>query len=348
VQVGAVWPRKSDVREALAPLWDDGTVEVLQLTVEQAFYPDQLGPDFTDALDEAARRGDLVGHGVFASPFTLPRDAICRDWLVRTQEVLARWPVRFLTDHFGCSRAAGWQSAPLPLPASPELVRAGRDHLAWIGDALEIPVGLENLALAFSLDDVLWQPDLLDQMVRPVGGLILLDLHNLWCSAVNFDLDPVALMERWPLDLVRQIHIAGGSWSDYPEGRFRRDTHDGPVPEEVWALLPEAIGRCPNLEVVILERLRGTLDDLEVLRGEARRLESFRDRAGVVSACGTLPPAPGWTAFDPAVVQEALVTGLRAGDLRAVEAVAPGWARDLRGLRVGVEIVDRWGRSAPV
>ena len=348
MQIGAVWPRRSDVRDALQPLWEDGTLDVLQLTVEQAFHHDQLGPDFTDALDAASSRGDLVGHAVFASPFTIPRDDICRDWLIRTQQVLARWPVRFLTDHFGCCRAAGWHAAPLPLPASAALVQAGRDHLRWIGDALEVPVGLENLALAFSVDDVLWQPDLLDQIVRPTGGLILFDLHNLWCSAVNYGLDAVALMERWPLDLVRQIHIAGGSWSDYPEGRFRRDTHDGPVPEEVWALLPEAIGRCPNLEMVVIERLRGTLDHPEALRSEARRLRTYRDDPGVVSPCGPIPSAPGWTSFDPEAVQVALMRGLRSGDLTEAEALAPRWARDPRAMRVAVEITEKWGRSARV
>jgi len=104
--------------------------------------------------------------------------------------VLKRWPVRWLVDHFGCCRAAGWHAAPLPLPPSRALVQLGRDHLAWVRDELQVQVGLENLALALCLDDVLVQPDLVDAMVRPVGGVVLLDLHNLWCQAGNFDLDP--------------------------------------------------------------------------------------------------------------------------------------------------------------
>jgi len=31
--VGIVWPRKSDVRDALLPLWEAGVVDVLQITV---------------------------------------------------------------------------------------------------------------------------------------------------------------------------------------------------------------------------------------------------------------------------------------------------------------------------
>ena len=344
MQIGSVWPRKSDVREALEPLWDDGTIQVLQLTVEHAFRGD-LGPGFTTPLRQASERGDLVGHAVHSSPLTSPRDLVSVDWLARAKKILARWPVRFVTDHFGCCRSEDWHAAPLPLPASNALVAAGREHLQWMSDELEIPVGLENLALAMSVDDVLWQPDLLDAMIRPVDGLLLLDLHNLWCSAVNYRLDPVALLERYPLDLVRQIHIAGGSWSDFPEGRFRRDTHDGPVPAEVWALLPEAIGRCENLEVVVLERLRGTLEDPEEVRREIRQLAALAPAPP--TAAFPLPKAAPWTGTDPAGVRKALFRGLRNGNLAELERVAPNWASDSRALRVAAEITEKWGRPVP-
>jgi uncharacterized protein len=40
---------------------------------------------------------------------------------------------------------------------------------------------------------------------------------------------------------------------------FRRDTHDGPIPEAVFALLAFTLSRCPLLEVVFVERLGKTL-----------------------------------------------------------------------------------------
>jgi len=343
--LGIVWARRSDVRDALSPLWEDGTARVLQLTVEQAFVG-ELGPDFTGPLDEAAARGDLVAHSVMASPMTSPRDGVHHDWLRRTRATLARWPARWLTDHVGCSRADGWQAAPLPLPASSGLVAITRDHLAWVRDELEIPVGLEILALALSIDDVLWQPDLVDAIVRPLGGSVLLDLHNLWCQAVNFDLDPVAILERWPLDLVRELHVSGGSWADYPEGRFRRDTHDGPTPEEVFALIPEALARCPNAEVLTLERLRGTVDSPLPLRQEARRLAATLRGPTTRREARPMPMPALWREEPAEVVADALFRAARAGDRALIDEVAPGWVTDARGWRAAVELTAQWGQPA--
>ena len=239
VAAGVVWPRRSDVRDAFAPLVADGTVAALQITVEHAFRG-TLTPGYTDALDDAAARGALVGHAVHPSPFTWPRDAIAHDWMRRAKAVLARWPVRWLTDHVGCCRADGWHAAPLPLPASRALAQIGRDHLRWLADALQVPVGLENLALAVSADDVLAQPDLVDAIVRPVGGIVLLDLHNLWCQAVNYDLDPIGLLQRWPLDLVRARSTSRGD-------RGRATPRDPSAATPTTAPCPRRSGRsCPR------------------------------------------------------------------------------------------------------
>ncbi len=342
VCAGAVWPRRADVRDAVAPLWHDGTLGMLQLTVDQVFAG-ELPEAFVSVLDEASAAGRLVGHGVMASPYTSPRDAVARGWIRRARAAVERWPVRWLTDHVGCARVGDWQAAPLPLPASRRLVSLVRDHLAWLADELQVPVGLENLALAASQADVLHQPDLVDAMLEP-DGVLLLDLHNLWCGAHNQGLDPVALLERWPLHRVKQLHIAGGSW----DGDLRRDTHDGPVPDEVWQLLPDALARCPNLEVVVWERLRGTVEAVAPLQAELRRLRAVVDEPGPVRAARGLPQAPPWPELDPVAVQQALYAAARADDRSQLEAVAPGWWVDERSWRAAVDVTQQWGRPVPV
>jgi len=60
---------------------------------------------------------------------------------------------------------------------------------------------------------------------------------------------------------------------------FRRDTHDGEVPEIVFqVLLPMALRLCPNIEVVILERLGETVrtqQDINLLQQDYKRMRSI-------------------------------------------------------------------------
>lgn len=157
------------------------------------------------------------------------------------------------------------------------------------------PVGLENLAFAFGRQDVADQGRFLDRLLEPVNGFVLLDLHNLYCQSCNFGIPIAELLDLYPLSRVRELHISGGSWSsvtgtdpaneDHRQGRaggsaptgnrVRRDTHDGPVPEEVFAAVPQALARCPAVTAVIFERLGGTLHspaDEAALRDDYRRL----------------------------------------------------------------------------
>ena len=106
----------------------------------------------------------------------------------------------------------------------------------------------------------------LDQLLEPVNGFIILDLHNLWCQLHNFSIGFDELIQLYPLDKVREIHISGGSWdhSQIEKGRtIRRDTHDDAVPAAVFQLLETVIPACPNLKYVVLEQLGNGLESAE-------------------------------------------------------------------------------------
>jgi hypothetical protein len=142
------------------------------------------------------------------------------------------------------------------------------------------------------------QGSFLDDLLRDIGGFVLLDLHNLYCQVENFGIDPVALIDSYPLDLVQEIHLSGGSTSQ-AEGRrtIRRDTHDGEVPDAVFEMAELALRRCPNVKAVILERLGNTIDGEDEavhFRAEFKRLLALRDEVlgGEISEA-ELPLPPG-------------------------------------------------------
>lgn len=264
----------ADLRDAQLPLFEAGEVEAIEVAVEH-------GADapawWTSLADFYASEGALYGHGVTLSPFSAERDDRTRRWLEGLRAEARRRSYSHISEHFGFMTLPGVaRGAPLPVPFTKTALQLGRDCFARMSDEAGAPVGVENLALAMSKDDALAHGDFLAELVEPSGGFVLLDLHNLHCQAVNFRLDPEDLVCRMPLHLVREIHVSGGS----TQGGLRRDTHDGPVPEEVFSLLTLALQRCDDLRCVFMERLGDTFRteaDKESYRADFRRLRTIID-----------------------------------------------------------------------
>jgi uncharacterized protein (UPF0276 family) len=279
-----------DLRREQLPLFAEGAVEAIEWTIDAEF---DAGLDADSArwidplLDHYAAAGALYGHGVHFSPLSAFFEQRQARWLADAGGALAKRPYRHLSEHFGFSTVPGVaRGAPLPVPFEPGAVAIGRDRLRRLEAAAGVPVGLENLALAFSRDDVLAHGEFLDALLAPSDGFLLLDLHNLYCQSVNFDVQPDVLAHAMPLERVREVHLSGGRWATLatPDGpqRFRRDTHDDRLPEEVLSLLALILPRCPRLEAVFVERLGGTLPT--ALDGERYREDYRRVRDLVLGA----------------------------------------------------------------
>src|SRR5215469_9766390 len=120
----------------------------------------------------------------------------------------------------------------------------------------------------------------MDRIEALSGCRRLLDLHNLYCNALNFGFDPKAALTRIPLDRVLEIHIAGGSWC---EG-FYMDGHDGRVPGPVWELLELALSCAPRIAGVVFEILEEYVRQLGA-DGIARELEQALRFGGATIQC---------------------------------------------------------------
>lgn len=268
-----------DLRVAQAPLFAAGLVEALEWTIDAEM--DRRLPTWVEPLlDHYASAGALYAHGVQFSPLSAVLAPRQHRWLELARRALGKRQYQHLGEHFGFTTVPGFaRSAPLPMPFVPPVVALGQSRLALLQHELGLPIGLENLALALSRDDATLHGAFLDQLLEPVNGFLLLDLHNVHCQAYNFGLAARDLVSAMPLERVRELHVSGGSWAavDTPEGArpFRRDTHDGAIPEEVFALLAWTIPRCAGLEVVFVERLPGsvaTSEDVARYQDDYRRV----------------------------------------------------------------------------
>ena len=275
---GISWMLESDLREAAVPLFREGLVDALEWSFDVGSAR-TLPPPVEELLDEFARAGRLFGHGVRMSPLSGAWTQRQTAWLAATARECARREYRWVSEHYGFLTAGPFlDGSPLPLPVARRTIALGGERLERLADVTQRPVGLENLAFAFGREDVARQGEALAGMLAACNGFLLLDLHNLWCQVRNLGADHDALLSSYPLERVREIHVSGGS--DH-EG-LRRDTHDGAVPEDVFALLEIALDRCPNVELVVLEQLGGTLREPAAgaqWRTDFRRMRSLVQEA---------------------------------------------------------------------
>lgn len=280
-----------DFARAALPLFVGEEVEVLEWSFDTSWGRAAL-PGWAQALiAQYAEQDRLLGHGINFSLLSATGFAHERPWLQALAGECSERKYRHISEHFGFAASGEFaEFAPLPTPLCPQSLRDGIRRLQSMHEAVKLPIGLENLALALGRDDVARQGEFLERLLDPVDGFLVLDLHNLYCQIENFGLDPQAHMASYPLHRVRELHLSGGSWSPgdpSQSDRIRRDTHDGPVPEAVFELLDLALARCPAVEAVILESLPGPLrvpGAAEQFRRDYRRM-----RAQVEAGATRLP-----------------------------------------------------------
>ena len=260
----ALMPQSTFLNAAL-PLFDSGEVEAIEWSFDTG-WKNGTEDWLTSIVTEYSEAGRLTGHGVHFSLLSAIWTPRHQSWLDRLKQESEKYDYLHITEHFGFITAGDFhRSAPLPVPLTPQTLAIGQNRVKRLADVLSCPLGVENLALALSEQDVLDHPKFIEQIVDPIDGFLLLDLHNLYCQLHNFSLSPTDVLQHYPLHRVREIHVSGGSWAEAPSSAdpIRRDTHDDAVPLEVFALLEYVVPQCPNLKVVFLERLGNTIQSPE-------------------------------------------------------------------------------------
>lgn len=257
----------ADILSAALPLLESEKVAAIEWSFDTLFKHTQIPDWFRELLTVYGSHNRLVGHGVFFSLFSgkwLPEQA---EWLVQLKKITAEFSFDHITEHFGFMTGKDFhKGAPIGIPYTPVTLSLGVDRLRRIQDACQCPVGLENLAFAYTLDEVKIHGHFLEKLITPVNGFIILDLHNIYCQMCNFGISYEEIIDLYPLDRVREIHISGGSWaetSSRPQQKIRRDTHDEAVPDEVFELLKRTFDKCLNLKYVVLEQIGAGLKSQE-------------------------------------------------------------------------------------
>ena len=212
----------------------------------------------------AAARGTCAGlpvvvHGVELSIGSA--HGLNDAYLTMLDSFQKEWPFVWHSEHLGFQTIAGDDDStlevgvPLPMPATVEAVELVAARSTTIQHRYGVPFLLENPAHYFSEiptdQEIGNEYGFLTAFTQKSDCYLLLDLHNLYCNAVNHHFEARDVIDTLPLDRVIEIHVAGGSWRD----GYWMDAHDGRVPEPVWKLLEYVLPIAPNVGGVVFELL---------------------------------------------------------------------------------------------
>jgi len=192
-----------------------------------------------DVLRQIAEHYPIVMHGVSLSIGST--DRLDFDYLSRIKRLAAEIGARWVSDHLCWTGVAGRNTHDLlPLPMNGVVVDHVVNRVRVVQEFLERPLVLENPSsyVTFSAS-TMPEWEFVSQVAERADCGLLLDVNNVYVSAVNHDFDPYEYLEAIPHERVFQYHLAGHTNC----GTHCIDTHDGAVIDAVWDLYRFASAR---------------------------------------------------------------------------------------------------------
>ena len=198
-------------------------------------------------LQQVRQRHPVALHGVSLSVGSA--HGLDPAYLVRLRALIDEIEPLFISDHLSWSRTPGFNSHDLlPLPYTAEALAIVCANIDRAQDALGRTMLIENPSsyVTFASSEMTeWE--FLRAVTERTGCHLLLDVNNIYVSAINHSFDPIAYVAGIPMDRVRQIHLAGHSQGE----AMLIDTHDQPVPAAVWSLFAHVMERAGPVAVMI-------------------------------------------------------------------------------------------------
>ncbi|MFT5465105.1 MAG: hypothetical protein ACI8UO_000191 [Verrucomicrobiales bacterium] len=200
-------------------------------------------------LAEATSIFPSVAHGISMSIGTV--QPLSSSYLSSTLEFMRRHNIEVFSEHLAFHEIDGKDlTIFLTMPFEEAAVQWIAQNYKAARAALGRPFALENVTYHFGAPNpTLSEPEFFSRIAEECDCSFLLDVTNVFNNAHNHGYDPIDFLDRYPLDRVTQLHLAGGHFMD---GKWE-DSHSKPVMMPVWDLFEEIVRRT-SAEIVILER----------------------------------------------------------------------------------------------
>ncbi len=222
-------------------------------------------------LEKIRANYPIVMHGVSLSLGS--SDPLDIDYLRQLNTLVARVEPAWISDHLCWTGVNGINAHDLlPIPYTRQAMTHLVARIQQVQDFLGRPILIENVSSYLSYkQSEMTEWEFIGELVKRAGCYILLDVNNVYVSAINHQFDPLDYIQAMPAERVVQIHLAGHA----NHGDYIIDTHDAAVIQPVWELYAATIQHLGQVSTMI-ERDANMPPLVELLAevNEARRIST--------------------------------------------------------------------------
>jgi uncharacterized protein len=235
-----------------------------------------------ESLRKIRAQYPLSLHGVGLSLGSI--DPLDRQHLRELERLVHEFDPMLVSEHLSWGSVGGrFVNDLLPLPYTEEALQHMAERVGQLQDVLGRQILIENVSsyLQFTCSQMTeWE--FLTALVRESGCAILLDVNNIYVSAMNHGFHAPTYLQAVPAAAVREIHLAGHAVNRVGPREIRIDTHGEPVCQAVWELYAQAVERFGPVPTLI--EWDTDIPALDVLVAEAHKADRVAQVPRAVAA----------------------------------------------------------------
>lgn len=198
-------------------------------------------------LDKIREQYPMVMHGVSLSIGS--SDPLDWTYLEEVKKLSQRIQPKWISDHL-CWTGIHHKNMHdlLPIPYTSEAIDHIVARVQQVQDFLGQRILLENVSSYVTYkDSMMTEWDFFREISERSDCLILLDVNNVYVSAINHEFNPLEYIRAIPRERVYQLHLAGHT----DNGDYRIDTHDADIIDPVWELYKETLSYLGHVSTMI-------------------------------------------------------------------------------------------------
>ncbi|WP_369920221.1 DUF692 domain-containing protein [Marinomonas polaris] len=199
-----------------------------------------------------------------------------KDHLKRVARLLSEIQPEFFSEHLAWSTHDNtFLNDLLPVAYDEKTLQQVCEHIDQLQTTLKRQVLIENPSTYFEFErSNRSEIDFITEMVKRTNCGLLLDVNNVEVSCFNHHTNPYQYLDTFPIEAVKQIHLAGHTFDQNPITPLKIDSHDEPVSHNVWDLYQHTLERMGDC-LTLIER-DGNLPPMEDLLAEANHANTIR------------------------------------------------------------------------